>query len=114
MNDNAVSQMAHYQIIRRNGAVVPFEPEKIAHAMMTAFLAIHRTQGTSEAASGVLSTAAVAFPRTGYLSRVTKSVIARAQGTGRARLPDEVRARQRRRTKHGPRSVRWHWRVYDG
>lgn len=33
--------MTHYQIIRRNGAVVPFEPNKIAHAMMRAFMAVH-------------------------------------------------------------------------
>ena len=33
--------LAHYQIIRRNGAVVPFEPSKIAHAMMRAFMAVH-------------------------------------------------------------------------
>jgi hypothetical protein len=32
---------AHYQIIRRHGAVVPFEPNKIAHAMMRAFMAVH-------------------------------------------------------------------------
>jgi hypothetical protein len=32
---------AHYQIIRRNGSVVPFEPNKIAHAMMKAFMAVH-------------------------------------------------------------------------
>jgi hypothetical protein len=33
--------LAHYQIIRRHGAVVPFEPNKIAHAMMKAFMAVH-------------------------------------------------------------------------
>jgi len=33
----AVNLLAHYQIIRRNGAVVPFEPNKIAVAMMKAF-----------------------------------------------------------------------------
>lgn len=33
--------LVHYQIIRRNGAVVPFEPNKIAHAMMRAFMAVH-------------------------------------------------------------------------
>ena len=36
-----------YQIIRRNGAVVPFEPSKIAIAMMKAFLAVHGTQGAA-------------------------------------------------------------------
>ena len=37
----------NYQIIRRNGAVVPFEPSKIAVAMMKAFLAVHGTQGAA-------------------------------------------------------------------
>jgi ribonucleoside-diphosphate reductase alpha chain len=40
---------AQYQIIRRNGAVVPFEPSKIAVAMMKAFLAVHGTQGAASA-----------------------------------------------------------------
>ena len=39
----------HYQIIRRNGAVVPFEPSKIAVALMKAFLAVHGTQGAASA-----------------------------------------------------------------
>ena len=43
------SVLAHYQIIRRNGAVVPFEPQKIAVAMMKAFLAVHGTQGAASA-----------------------------------------------------------------
>ena len=41
--------LAHYQTIRRNGAVVPFEPNKIAIAMMKAFLAVHGTQGAASA-----------------------------------------------------------------
>ncbi|MGR4867858.1 ribonucleoside-diphosphate reductase subunit alpha [Variovorax sp. LARHSF232] len=41
--------LANYQIIRRNGAVVPFEPNKIAIAMMKAFLAVHGTQGAASA-----------------------------------------------------------------
>ncbi|MFZ4478969.1 MAG: ribonucleoside-diphosphate reductase subunit alpha [Rhodoferax sp.] len=41
--------LSSYQIIRRNGAVVPFEPRKIAVAMMKAFLAIHGTQGAASA-----------------------------------------------------------------
>jgi ribonucleoside-diphosphate reductase alpha chain len=41
--------LASYQIIRRNGAVVPFEPSKIAVAMMKAFLAVHGTQGAASA-----------------------------------------------------------------
>ncbi|GAA6141473.1 ribonucleoside-diphosphate reductase subunit alpha [Hydrogenophaga sp. 5NK40-0174] len=43
------AQYAQYQIIRRNGAVVPFEPSKIAVAMMKAFLAVHGTQGAASA-----------------------------------------------------------------
>ena len=43
------SALNQYQIIRRNGAVVPFEPAKIAVAMMKAFLAVHGTQGAASA-----------------------------------------------------------------
>ena len=43
------SALAHYQIIRRNGSVVPFQPNKIAVAMMKAFLAVHGTQGAASA-----------------------------------------------------------------
>ena len=39
--------LANYQIIRRNGSVVAFEPSKIAVAMMKAFLAVHGTQGAA-------------------------------------------------------------------
>ncbi len=46
---NNVNVLSHYQIIRRNGAVVPFEPNKIAVAMMKAFLAVHGTQGAASA-----------------------------------------------------------------
>ena len=45
----AVHALANYQIIRRNGAVVPFEPNKIAVALMKAFLAVHGTQGAASA-----------------------------------------------------------------
>jgi ribonucleoside-diphosphate reductase alpha chain len=41
--------LQHYQIIRRNGAVVPFEPSKIAVALMKAFLAVHGAQGAASA-----------------------------------------------------------------
>ena len=43
------NMLSHYQIIRRNGGVVPFEPNKIAVAMMKAFLAVHGTQGAASA-----------------------------------------------------------------
>ena len=49
MPDSASSVFAHYQIIRRNGAVVPFEPSKTAVALMKAFLAVHGTQGAASA-----------------------------------------------------------------
>ncbi|MEK9802346.1 MAG: ribonucleoside-diphosphate reductase subunit alpha [Curvibacter sp.] len=45
----AAAPLNNYQIIRRNGAVVPFEPSKIAVAMMKAFLAVHGTQGAASA-----------------------------------------------------------------
>ncbi|MBC7470477.1 MAG: ribonucleoside-diphosphate reductase subunit alpha [Ramlibacter sp.] len=45
----SANPLAHYQIIRRNGSVVPFEPNKIAIAMMKAFLAVHGTQGAASA-----------------------------------------------------------------
>ncbi len=40
---------ADYKIIRRNGAVVPFEPAKIAVAMTKAFLAVNGGQGAASA-----------------------------------------------------------------
>ena len=48
-DNTAASPLNNYQIIRRNGAVVPFEPSKIAVAMMKAFLAVHGTQGAASA-----------------------------------------------------------------
>ena len=47
--ESSSSSLNHYQIIRRNGAVVPFVPAKIAVAMMKAFLAVHGTQGAASA-----------------------------------------------------------------
>jgi ribonucleoside-diphosphate reductase alpha chain len=45
----SAQSLNQYQIIRRNGAVVPFEPSKIAVALMKAFLAVHGTQGAASA-----------------------------------------------------------------
>lgn len=45
----AASVYQGYQVIRRNGAVVSFEPNKIAVALMKAFLAVHGTQGAASA-----------------------------------------------------------------
>src|SRR5689334_2029819 len=42
---------ADYKIVRRNGAVVGFEPDKISVAMMKAFLAVHGN--TAAASAGV-------------------------------------------------------------
>ena len=47
--NTASAAFTQYQIIRRNGAVVAFEPSKIAVAMMKAFLAVHGTQGAASA-----------------------------------------------------------------
>ncbi len=45
----ASSAYTGFQIIRRNGSVVAFEPNKIAVALMKAFLAVHGTQGAASA-----------------------------------------------------------------
>src|SRR5678815_3394874 len=47
--DAAPTAYQGYQILRRNGAVVSFEPNKIAVALMKAFLAVHGTQGAASA-----------------------------------------------------------------
>ncbi len=46
---SAGGALAHYQVMRRNGAVVVFEPSKIAVAMMKAFLAVHGAQSAASA-----------------------------------------------------------------
>jgi len=45
----ASSAYTGFQIIRRNGSVVAFEPNKVAVALMKAFLAVHGTQGAASA-----------------------------------------------------------------
>ncbi len=45
----ASTALPHYQILRRNGAVVHFEAQKIAIAMMKAFLAVRGSQGAASA-----------------------------------------------------------------
>ncbi|MDD2844109.1 MAG: ribonucleoside-diphosphate reductase subunit alpha [Rhodoferax sp.] len=49
LSASTTGTLSQYQILRRNGAVVPFEPNKIAVAMMKAFLAVHGTQGAASA-----------------------------------------------------------------
>jgi ribonucleoside-diphosphate reductase alpha chain len=46
---NTQNAWSHYSIIRRNGAVVGFEPSKIAIAMTKAFLAVNGGQGAASA-----------------------------------------------------------------
>jgi ribonucleoside-diphosphate reductase alpha chain len=46
---SADPRLAHYKVIRRNGAVVPFEPSKITVAMTKAFLAVAGGQGAASA-----------------------------------------------------------------
>ena len=43
------AQLAQFKVIRRNGAVVPFEPSKITIAMTKAFLAVSGGQGAASA-----------------------------------------------------------------
>jgi ribonucleoside-diphosphate reductase alpha chain len=49
MGAGTSSAYAGYQIIRRNGAVVAFEPHKIAVALMKAFLAVRGAHGAASA-----------------------------------------------------------------
>ena len=46
---NQDSRYSHYKIIRRNGAVVAFEPSKITVAMTKAFIAVDGGQGAASA-----------------------------------------------------------------
>jgi ribonucleoside-diphosphate reductase alpha chain len=46
---NATASLADYKIIRRNGAVVGFEPSKISIAVTKAFLAVNGGQGAASA-----------------------------------------------------------------
>ncbi len=49
MTTAADPRFAQYKVIRRNGAVVPFEPAKITVAMTKAFLAVNGGQGAASA-----------------------------------------------------------------
>ncbi len=46
---NAPPELNDYKIIRRNGAVVAFEPAKIAIALTKAFIAVHGGQAAASA-----------------------------------------------------------------
>lgn len=41
--EHPLDLICHYNVIRRDGAVVPFEPSLIAEAMRKAFLVVHAT-----------------------------------------------------------------------
>ena len=45
----SAAQFAQFKVIRRNGAVVPFEPSKVTIAMTKAFLAVSGGQGAASA-----------------------------------------------------------------
>src|SRR5471032_951448 len=47
--DAMQSRYSEYKIIRRNGAVVGFEPSKISIAMTKAFIAVNGGQGAASA-----------------------------------------------------------------
>ncbi|HEV7822666.1 MAG TPA: hypothetical protein VGO84_15895, partial [Burkholderiales bacterium] len=47
--DAMQSRYSEYKIIRRNGAVVGFEPSKIAIALTKAFIAVNGGQGAASA-----------------------------------------------------------------
>ncbi|CAN7393865.1 ribonucleoside-diphosphate reductase subunit alpha [Pseudorhodoferax sp. LjRoot39] len=76
----APNALAHYQIIRRNGAVVPFEPNKIAVAMMKAFLAVHGTQGAASAS--------VRETVDGLTQAVTRALVRSRPGGGTFHIED--------------------------
>src|SRR3989304_5178160 len=46
---NSESPFSQYKVIRRNGAVVGFEPSKISVALTKAFLAVNGGQGAASA-----------------------------------------------------------------
>src|SRR5258705_11728195 len=48
-SDAAQARYSEYKIIRRNGAVVGFEPSKIAIALTKAFIAVNGGQGAASA-----------------------------------------------------------------
>ena len=105
----ARSRYADYKVIRRNGAVVGFEPGKISVAMTKAFLAVNGSQGAASARVREL------------VAGLTEAVVARADappaagrhlphrghpGPGRARADALGRARRGARLRALPRGAR--------
>ncbi len=72
--------LANYQIIRRNGSVVAFEPSKVAIAMMKAFLAVHGTQGAASAS--------VRETVDGLTQAVTRALVRSRPGGGTFHIED--------------------------
>ncbi|MES3009996.1 MAG: ribonucleoside-diphosphate reductase subunit alpha [Pseudomonadota bacterium] len=76
----AANVLANYQIIRRNGSVVSFEPSKVAIAMMKAFLAVHGTQGAASAS--------VRETVDGLTQAVTRALVRSRPGGGTFHIED--------------------------
>ncbi len=79
-NAAAAGMLANYQIIRRNGSVVSFEPSKIAVAMMKAFLAVHGTGGAASAS--------VRETVEGLTQAVTRALVRSRPGGGTFHIED--------------------------
>jgi ribonucleoside-diphosphate reductase alpha chain len=80
--------LGDYRIIRRNGAVVAFEPSKIAIAMTKAFLAVNGGQGAASARIREL------------VEQLTDGVVARWCVASRAAAPSISKTCR----------TRWNWR----
>jgi ribonucleoside-diphosphate reductase alpha chain len=83
---NADPRLAQYKVIRRNGAVVGFEPSKIAIAVTKAFLAVNGGQSAASArvreltarltdnvVNALMSASPTAAPSTSRKSRIRSS-----------------------------------------
>jgi ribonucleoside-diphosphate reductase alpha chain len=90
-----VSAYQGYQILRRNGAVVSFEPNKIAVALMKAFLAVHGTQGAASAS--------VRETVDGLTESVVRALAALAPGGGTFHIEDAGPGRARPDARRPPR-----------
>src|SRR6476646_9820933 len=90
---SADPRFAQFKLIRRNGAVVAFEPAKLTIALTKAFLAVNGGQGASSARVRAVSRKA----RTG--TRAGKA----AEGAG-GRRHDAARHRERRAQTAGLRA----------
>ena len=102
-------RFAQYKVIRRNGAVVRFEPAKIAIAMTKAFLAVNGGQGAASARVREQVTKAHRCRRRGAdeaQARRRRDPHRGDPGPGRARADARRRARGRARLRALPRAPR--------